>query len=380
MAVYTWGLGQSGQLGIGLTETKHVPQLVKKVDDGKKLKIVQQIGCGALFTIILTSDGEIFCAGCGKYGRLGQGNSEENSTLFKSLCLQTASGNLKFSKISSGSWHAAGVAENGELFIWGYQKAFLKAINPITDIGLPSLIVLPKIAGVTCGHNYTFAWTTEGSLYSWGKCQNGVLGHGSEENVSSPEEVKCLKEEKIVSADAGHSHCGIITETGVLYMTGKGSDGALGLGKSRLQNANIPTLCETKSEIKSVSCSKGEHHGHTMALTMLGEVLVWGDGYKGKLGLGVQETSYTPSKIPPEYFNNETVNSISAGGIHSAATTSNGDVFTWGCGSDGRLGHPEGQGHRYLFRSDIPKKVKGLPNGSEAIVSCSYYHTAAVIS
>ena len=50
MAVYTWGLGQSGQLGIGLTETKHVPQLVKKVDDGKKLKIVQQIGCGALFT------------------------------------------------------------------------------------------------------------------------------------------------------------------------------------------------------------------------------------------------------------------------------------------------------------------------------------------
>ena len=56
------------------------------------------------FSVILTSDGEIFCAGCGKYGRLGQGNSEENSTLFKSLCLQTASGNLKFSKVKLVHW------------------------------------------------------------------------------------------------------------------------------------------------------------------------------------------------------------------------------------------------------------------------------------
>ena len=27
-----------------------------------------------------------------------------------------------------------------------------------------------------------------------------------------------------------------------------------------------------------------------------------------------------------------------------------GAVWTWGCGSDGRLGHPEAEGHRYLYR------------------------------
>ena len=39
---------------------------------------------------------------------------------------------------------------------------------------------------------------------------------------------------------------------------------------------------------------------------------------------------------------------VCAGGIHSSAVTVDGGVFTWGCGSDGRLGHPEAEGHRYL--------------------------------
>lgn len=69
---------------------------------------------------------------------------------------------------------------------------------------------------------------------------------------------------------------------------GKGSDGALGLGQSRQANAMIPTLCACDLKITAVSSSKGEHHGHTLALTDKGQVLTWGDGYKGKLGLGDQ--------------------------------------------------------------------------------------------
>lgn len=380
MSVYTWGLGKNGQLGIGISETQHIPQLVKTTDDGKRIKRIKGIDCGALFTTILTSDGEVLCAGCGKYGRLGNGNTEEDADRPKLVILHKALENYAFSQVSCGSWHAAGVTDDGALVIWGYQKAFLKEISPKSNVGLPTLIVLPsKVAGVSCGHNYCFAWTTEGSLYSWGKCQNGVLGHGVEEDIPSPEEVKTLNKEKIIAVGAGHSHCGIVTEAGRLYMTGKGSDGALGLGKSCLQNATLPTPCETELGIKSVSCSKGEHHGHTLALTLTGSLLVWGDGYKGKLGLGSQESQFTPTVLPPEYFNNEAVTSISAGGIHSAAATGSGDVYTWGCGSDGRLGHPEGQGHRYLFRSDIPKKVEGLPKGSQAVVKCSYYHSAALI-
>lgn len=68
---------------------------------------------------------------------------------------------------------------------------------------------------------------------------------------------------------------------------------------------------------------------------------------------------------------------VECGGIHSAAVTREGSVYTWGCGSDGRLGHPEAKGHRYLFRSDVPRKVENLPS-KVVSVDCSYYHTAVL--
>ncbi len=38
------------------------------------------------------------------------------------------------------------------------------------------------------------------------------------------------------------------------------------------------------------------------------------------------------------------------GGIHNSALTLDGRVFTWGCGSDGRLGHLEYEGHTFLYK------------------------------
>ena len=65
--------------------------------------------------------------------------------------------------------------------------------------------------------------------------------------------------------------------------------------------------------------------------------------------MGDQESCFSFKKISQESFSNEEIKAVSAGGIHSSAVSKTGNVFTWGCGSDGRLGHPEAEGHRYLF-------------------------------
>ena len=112
---------------------------------------------------------------------------------------------------------------------------------------------------------------------------------------------------------------------------------------------------------------------------MVCRVYSWGDGYKGKLGLGDQENRERPTRIDTAHFSGESVTSVICGGIHSTAMTREGSVYTWGCGSDRRLGHPEAKGHRYLFWSDLPRKVEGLTkNGTSQ--DCSYYHTAVIIS
>lgn len=75
--------------------------------------------------------------------------------------------------------------------------------------------------GVSCGHNYTFVWATNGSVYSWGSGHYGVLGHGSEDDVLVPTKVEHLLARAVVSVGAGHDHCGIVTHDGLLFMAGE---------------------------------------------------------------------------------------------------------------------------------------------------------------
>lgn len=63
----------------------------------------------------------------------------------------------------------------------------------------------------------------------------------------------------------------------------------------------------------------------------------WGDGEDGKLGHGDTLTLDTPKII--ESLLAKRVVYIACGSSHSAAITSNGELYTWGQGQYGRLGH-----------------------------------------
>lgn len=67
---------------------------------------------------------------------------------------------------------------------------------------------------------------------------------------------------------------------------------------------------------------------------------------------------------------------VVCGGIHQSAILSDGSLWTWGCGSDGRLGHSEYEGQTYLYKESLPKKVEALSNVKD--VACSYYHMVAI--
>ncbi|XP_071080908.1 uncharacterized protein [Haliotis cracherodii] len=383
MAVYTWGFGKAGQLGTGTASTSHTPQLLK-CEDVIGQASVSQISSGGLHTCCLTDDGRVMSFGCGKHGRLGSGNDEDQL----SPSPVKFPHNTKIVQVSCGSWHGAAVSEDRQLFTWGYPRACgVPGIIPdprgiLTPIPVPSFTP-GRLSGVSCGHNYTLAWTDSGQAFSWGCGRHGVLGHGTEEDSPTPREIEVLSDKGVAFMDAGYAHCGAVTKDGAVCMFGKGADGALGLKEKTLGNNLVPTKVNSLKgvDVVEISCSVGEHHGHTLAVTRDGQVYSWGDGYKGKLGTGDQEPRFEPTKIPPSSFQNEAIAHVGSGGIHSSAVSVSGRVFTWGCGSDGRLGHPEGKGHRYLFRSDVPKQVEFFkPNQHAEMVKCSYYHTVALVN
>lgn len=77
---------------------------------------------------------------------------------------------------------------------------------------------------------------------------------------------------------------------------GKGSYGRLGLGDSNNQSTLKKLTFEPHRAIKKVSSSKGSD-GHTLAFTTEGEVFSWGDGDYGKLGHGNSSTQKYPKLI-----------------------------------------------------------------------------------
>lgn len=289
-------------------------------------------------------------------------------------------------QVSSGIWHGTAIAKDNNVYIWGYGKSHgVLGVPGITQAVSPQCLNGPfstKVSGVSCGNNFTLLWTTDGEAYSWGCGRHGVLGHGDTDDLHEPTIIPHFKDNgiKVVYMNAGFAHCGTVSSEGQLFMFGKGEDGALGLGSNPPKQVKEPKLVRSLKGIKEVSCNVGEKHGHTLCVSTQSHVFAFGDGYKGKLGLGDQDSRWVPAEILKENFNGEHIIHVSAGGIHSAAVSKEGHVFTWGCGSDGRLGHSDGKGHRYLFRSDVPRLVEGLSKAGRALnVSCSYYHSAALL-
>ena len=108
--------------------------------------------------------------------------------------------------------------------------------------------------------------------------------------------------------------------------------------------------------------------GHSLALTESGEVFSWGDGDYGKLGHGNSSTQKYPRLI--QSLGGKFIQHISAGYRHSAAVTQDGDVFTWGEGDYGKLGHGDSNGR------SVPTQVRDLSHVGQVV--CGSSHTLVV--
>ncbi|XP_040324782.1 X-linked retinitis pigmentosa GTPase regulator isoform X5 [Herpailurus yagouaroundi] len=82
-AVYTFGLGQFGQLGLGtfLFETS-VPKVIEHIKDQK----ISSISCGENHTALVTDIGLMYTFGDGRHGKLGLGLENFTNQFLPTLC------------------------------------------------------------------------------------------------------------------------------------------------------------------------------------------------------------------------------------------------------------------------------------------------------
>lgn len=69
------------------------------------------------------------------------------------------------------------------------------------------------------------------------------------------------------------------------------------------------------------------------------EVFSWGSGTNYQLGTGNAHIQKLPCKV--EALHGSYIKTVAASKFHSVAVSSNGELYTWGFGRGGRLGHPD---------------------------------------
>lgn len=139
-----------------------------------------------------------------------------------------------------------------------------------------------------------------------------------------------------------------------------GTNGRLGLGDNNNVYEPKPIPFLSQYVIKKVAV----HSGGTfaLALTQDSKVFSWGEGDHGKLGHGNCLSLDKPRLI--EALKSKRIRDVACGSAHSAAIASNGELYTWGLGDYGRLGHGD------IVTQLKPKLVEALVGQRVVQVAC----------
>lgn len=222
------------------------------------------------------------------------------------------------------------------------------------------------ITQVALGVHHIAAISSTGRVYTWG--DNTLTGHGGENNTFlqyTPKLLEELRTEHVTTVSANKDHTACTTNHGDVFTWGKGKYGKLGHGSEI--TLSTPKRVDALSNVnaKQVACGLS----HTLVSTDDGEVYSFGHGICGQLGHGDREHKLSPALI--RALEGKHITQIQCGFTHSMALTSRGCVFKWGRA----LNNDRSQQKTV----SIPYLVKELRSFNVVQIGSYNYHSAAVV-
>lgn len=221
---------------------------------------------------------------------------------------------------------------------------------------------------VGAGHQHV-ALVRNGDLYTWGRTSHGRLGHGDlapENTVSPPCRVETLHmlQVRVISVACGGEHTLALTQQGV-FAWGSSQYGQIGIGTRHIYSR--PMQLDKLSSLQCVSVESGQYH--SLAVTADGEVYSWGWGVHGQLGHGGIEDALVPTHV--QALSDKQIIKVCGGYCHTLALSSLGEVYSFGCGFFGQLGLEMNK------KQTLPVRIHALKE-KVVIVSTKFFHNVAV--
>jgi alpha-tubulin suppressor-like RCC1 family protein len=200
------------------------------------------------------------------------------------------------------------------------------------------------------------------TVWSWGCAGSGQLGDDTIVDKSSPVSVVGGFTDWC-QVSAGCNHSAAVRMNGTLWGWGSDINGKLGDNNS----------VSTSSPVSVVGgftdwCQVSAGMPHSAAVRTNGTIWSWGSGADGRLGDNTLVTRSSPVSVVGGFTD---WCQVSAGGFHTAAVRTNGTVWSWGNNTSGRLGD-----NTATDKSSPVSVVGGFTDWCQ--VSVGYEHSTAI--
>ncbi|AET04805.2 chromosome condensation regulator RCC1 repeat protein [Medicago truncatula] len=289
--VCSWGRGEDGQLGHGDTDDRLLPTKLSAFDG----QDIVSVTCGADYTVARSKSGkDVYSWGCwgrNQNGELGLGTTKDSHVPQKILAFE----GIRIKMVAAGAEHSVAITEDGDLYGWGWGRYGNLGLGDTNDRLIPEKVNIDgdKIVMVSCGWRHTISISSSGGLYTHGWSKYGQLGHGDFEDCLVPRKVQALSDKLISQVSGGWRHSMALTSNGQLFGWGWNKFGQIGIGHNF--DCSSPMLVNFPHAQKVVQMSSGWRH--TVAVTDRANVYSWGRGANGQLGHGDTKDRNVPTII-----------------------------------------------------------------------------------
>ena len=213
----------------------------KNIPNNKKVLTVNN---GYDHVLILDLNKNVYSFGMNETMQLGLGDHEyrDNPTLIDTVK------NIKFKIISAGRNHSMIVSEKNQLFSFGWGRwGFLGRDFTNNDEGIPKKVNIDDVVNVVAGDNFSVIVDNNGIAYGCGlNNYNELTSYMKVINIP----IIIYLPFKVKNVSLGIDHVLFISEENEIYSKGNNWDGRLGLGDNN--NREIATKLNFNKNIKNI--------------------------------------------------------------------------------------------------------------------------------
>ncbi|HOI55654.1 MAG TPA: dockerin type I domain-containing protein [Phycisphaerae bacterium] len=320
--VWSWGANGRGQLGDGTEVGSNVPVMLQT--------LAVRAAAGEEHSLACDASGYVWTWGSNDWGQLGNGTWDSSSTPAYLTSLTSVQA------VAAGGYSSAALDSDGYVWTWGDNwigqlghgdPDEYWSLVPAPVVGQGGSGYLSTVQAIASGYTHMVALKQDGTVWTWGSNQYGQLGNGSSAGYSlTPVQVTTLANVKAIAA--GWDHCVAVKTDGTVWAWGRNDNGQL--GNNSITSSNVPVQVSGLSGVDAV----GAGAYHSLAVKNDDTVWAWGANGSGQLGDGTTTERHTAVQMALATG----AEAVAGGQEHTLIKGANRWVYACGANGSGQLG------------------------------------------